>query len=242
MALPLRLGTAGWTIPRGVAGSFGDTGTHLERYAGVFTAAEINSSFYRPHRPATYARWAASVPPGFVFAVKLPKAITHDARLVDCARAVDVFLAAAGGLGAAFGVILVQLPPSLAFAARTADDFFAMMRERTAIPVACEPRHPTWFAAEADTLLAGHAIARVAADPAVVPAAAEPGGWPGFAYWRMHGSPTVYRTSYADGRLGPLAAAVARSAAMRPTWCIFDNTASGAATADALALAASVAG
>ena len=243
----IRLGTAGWTIPRDVAGAFGGEGSHLERYARVFGAAEINSSFHRPHRPATYARWAASVPAGFAFAVKLPKTITHAAKLVDCDAPVAAFLAEAGGLGGALGVLLVQLPPKLAFDAAVAGAFFTNLRQLTDVPVACEPRHPSWFAPDADALLGEHRVARVAADPAVVPAAATPGGWDGLGYWRLHGSPAMYRSSYADGRLEPLAEALAASAgsphprwsaAVRPTWCIFDNTASQAATGDALALRA----
>lgn len=239
---PLRLGTAGWSLARADAAAFAGTGTHLERYARVFGAVEINSSFYRPHRRATYARWAASVPPGFAFAVKVPKAITHTARLVGCEALLATFLADAAGLDDALGVVLVQLPPSLAFDAGIADTFFTALRAQSDVPVACEPRHPSWFAPDADALLAGHRVARVAADPARVPAAAVPGGWEGLAYWRLHGAPVTYRTSYRDGRLEPLAAALAASAKARPTWCIFDNTASQAATGDALALAALLGG
>lgn len=238
----LRLGTAGWTIPRADAAAFPATGSHLERYARVFAAAEINSSFHRPHRRATYTRWAASVPPGFAFAVKCPRTITHTARLVDCGAALDTFLGECGGLGAALGVLLVQLPPRLAFDEVVADRFFTALNARSGTPIACEPRHPGWFGPDADALLVGHRVARVAADPAIVPAAAVSGGWPGLAYWRLHGSPALYRTSYDDGRLGPLAAALAASAAARPTWCILDNTASQAATGDALSLAARLRG
>ena len=79
---PVRVGTAGWAIPRDVASFFPETGSALERYAARFTAAEINSSFHRPHRPSTWVRWAEAVPDGFRFAVKLPRTITHDLRLV----------------------------------------------------------------------------------------------------------------------------------------------------------------
>ena len=239
---PIRLGTAGWTIPRADAAAFPGEDGHLARYARVLGAVEINSSFHRPHRAATYARWAASVPPGFAFAVKLPKAITHAARLADGDAALAAFVEAVAGLGDTLGVLLVQLPPSLAFDAAVATRFFAALAGLTAAPVACEPRHPSWFDAGADALLAAHRVARVAADPARVPAAAEPGGWDGLGYWRLHGSPATYRTSYRDGRLAPLAAVLAASAAARPTWCIFDNTASQAAAADARALAALLAG
>ena len=89
---PVFVGCAGWSIPRQHAGYFPAEGSHLERYARFLPAVEINSSFYRPHKPATYARWAASVPDGFRFAVKVPKAITHERRLTDCADLLDRFL------------------------------------------------------------------------------------------------------------------------------------------------------
>ena len=72
--------------------------------------------------------------------------------------------------------------------------------------------------------------------PALVPAAAEPGGWRGLAYYRLHGSPATYRSSYDDGRLEAYARRLAGGTA--PAWCIFDNTASSAATSDALKLKA----
>jgi len=130
----------------------------------------------------------------------------------------------------------VQLPPSLAFDAGTVTAFLAALRRSYDGPVACEPRHPSWFAAEADRLLSDHEVARVAADPAVVPQAAEPGGWGGLVYYRLHGSPQIYHSAYAAESLEALASRLAEEATTAPSWCIFDNTAFGAATADALAV------
>src|SRR3954470_6877514 len=79
----LRVGTAGWSIPKEHAGRFPEQGSHLARYSRRLPAVEINSSFYRPHRPTTYARWAAETPEGFEFSVKVPREITHTRRLVD---------------------------------------------------------------------------------------------------------------------------------------------------------------
>jgi uncharacterized protein YecE (DUF72 family) len=83
-------------------------------------------------------------------------------------------------------------------------------------------------------LLITFRVARVAADPAIVPAAARPGGWRGLAYYRLHGSPEIYASAYSKVYLDALAQRIAMLAA--PTWCIFDNTARGAATANALVL------
>ncbi|WP_174273717.1 DUF72 domain-containing protein, partial [Sphingomonas bacterium] len=187
-----RTGTAGWSIPAALADRFPADGSHLERYARRLNAVEINSSFYRPHRRATYARWAASVPPGFRFAVKLPKAISHERRLEDCAELLARFAEEVDGLGEKRGPLLLQLPPSFAFAPITAERFFVLAAGCLGGAMVCEPRHPSWFTAEADALLAGHRIARVAADPALVPAAADPGGWRGLTYRRLHGSPRIY--------------------------------------------------
>lgn len=239
---PIRIGTAGWAIPRASAAAFAPEGATLQRYAGQLSAAEINSSFHRPHRPDTYARWAAAVPSGFRFAVKAPRAITHERRLVDPEAALDRFLSEIQPLREKLGPLLVQLPPSLAFDPAVAQKFFEALGERHSGPVVCEPRHATWFEAEADALLRGRAVARVAADPARVPQAAEPGGFPGLAYYRLHGSPVIYRSSYYDAFLGALAAKLVRHAKDGvPAWCIFDNTMLGAATANALALLPGVA-
>ena len=109
------MGTAGWSIPRAVADRFPASGSGIERYSAVLSAAEINTSFYRPHRRSTYERWAASVSGSFRFAVKLPKAITHTQRLVDCDVLLAAFADEIAGLGDRRGPVLIQLPPNLAF-------------------------------------------------------------------------------------------------------------------------------
>lgn len=235
----IRIGCAGWSIASDHAGRFGNGDSHLARYATRFDAVEINSSFYRPHRTQTYARWAASVPRRFRFSVKLPKAITHDARLQRSGDPLARFADEVAGLGIHLGGVLVQLPPSLVHDARVANTFFAMLRRRFDVPVACEPRHPSWFAPSVDPLWTRHAIARVAADPARPEGAATPGGQGRWHYWRWHGSPRMYYSAYDDARLVALAATLRTHARRgRPAWCIFDNTAHGHATSDALRLQA----
>ena len=113
----IRIATAGWSIPRTLSEKFPEHGSSLERYAGVFNSVEINSTFYRPHKPSTFARWAASVPENFRFSVKAPREITHVKRLVDCNAAVAKFFDETDYLGAKRGPILMQLPPSLPFIA-----------------------------------------------------------------------------------------------------------------------------
>jgi len=215
--------------------AFPQSGSNLERYAQCFNAVEINSSFHRPHRCQTYERWAASVPADFAFSVKLPRAITHDLRLAGAQAPLNEFIAQTSGLGDKLAVVLVQLPPSFAFDKRLARTFFAALRKRFGGGVAFEPRHPSWFAPEAERLLVAHRIARVAADPGPIPAAAEPGGWRGLTYFRLHGSPRRYFSEYEPGRIAQYAAKL-RQADSAERWCIFDNTAHAFATANALAL------
>jgi uncharacterized protein YecE (DUF72 family) len=233
MAKPM-IGTAGWSVPAQHASAFPSEGSHLERYSRRFSAVEINSSFYRPHRPNTYQRWAATVPADFRFAVKMPKEITHTRRLADVAEPLTRFLDEAGALGEKLGPILVQLPPSLAFKADLVG-FFVDLRVRFEGEIVCEPRHRSWFTDEVDHLLAEFRIARVAADPAVVPRAGEPGGWPELRYYRLHGSPRMYYSAYLAEALDALARRLADDDGR--AWCIFDNTAEGAATHGAMILA-----
>jgi uncharacterized protein YecE (DUF72 family) len=234
------VGTSGWQIPRTSADAFPSEGSTLQRYGARLPAVEINTRFYRSHRDATWERWAAAVPPGFRFAVKAPRVVTHERKLADAGEPLESFAREISLLGDKLGPVLVQLPPSLAFEAEVARRFLGELREVIAGDVAVEPRHPSWFEPEPDALLAEHRAARVAADPARVPEAAVPGGWTGFAYHRLHGSPHMYRSAYGAERIEALAAAL--RAGPNPAWVFFDNTTSGAAAADALMLQAALSG
>ena len=141
----VRIGTAGWSIPRAAAGRFDSPGTHLQRYSRRLDCAEINSSFHRPHAAATYAKWRDSTPPGFRFAVKIPRAITHELRLRDVQEPFVTFLAQTDGLADKRGPLLLQLPPSLSFDASVVTAFLDLVRRVYDGPIACEPRHASWF-------------------------------------------------------------------------------------------------
>jgi uncharacterized protein YecE (DUF72 family) len=232
---PVTIGIAGWALPRADADLFppASFGSNLARYAAVFDAVEINSSFYRPHRPETYARWADSVPEGFRFAVKLPKSITHEKRLQDFRADLDRFAAEAGALGKKLGWVLVQTPPSLRFEPASVAALFdglAMRfgsegRDSGPALLACEARHGSWFGVEATALLREMGVIRVVADPP----AGEPGPFVATradaAYVRLHGSPQIYRSIYESARLQQVAAWLRdqRGGAL----VVFDNTMSG---------------
>ena len=233
MPRALFIGTAGWSIPRDFAARCGGPGTHLERYARLFSGAEINSSFYRPHAAATYAKWAACTSAGFQFAVKVPREITHELALRRARPVLERFLDESAGLAATRGPLLVQLPGSHVFDARVVGRFFELLRSRYGGAVACEPRHASWLAASADALLVRYQVARVAADPARAPGFERPGGWPGFVYYRLHGSPRMYWSRYDAAFIEAIATSLCAVPASVDAWCIFDNTASGAAIENA---------
>jgi uncharacterized protein YecE (DUF72 family) len=232
----IRTGTAGWSIPRVAAPRFESTGTHLQRYSRYFRCTEINSSFYRPHTAATYAKWRDSTPADFRFAVKLPRAITHEAKLHDARDPFVAFLAQTGGLAEKRGPILIQLPPSLAFDDDVVTSFLGVVREIYSGAIVCEPRHASWFAPAVGALLDRFRVSRAAADPAPVPDGLVPGGWPGIGYFRLHGSPRKYWSRYESDYIASLAAMTLHAAGAGAAWCVFDNTASGAAIENAYEL------
>ena len=233
MGVRIFVGTAGWSVPRASGHRCPGPGTHLERYARAFRCAEINSSFHRPHAAATYEKWAALTPPGFRFAIKVPRIITHDQKLRRARVPLERFLTETGGLGNKRGPLLVQLPPSLRFEARVAGRFFELLRARYGGDVVCEPRHETWFSRLAEAMLVRFTVARVAADPAPTAGGDLPGGWAGIIYHRLHGSPRKYWSKYDGARIGALAQAIRSLPRAVDVWCVFDNTASGAALENA---------
>jgi uncharacterized protein YecE (DUF72 family) len=234
---PFLVGCAGWSIPRQHAQLFGEGESMLGRYATRFDLVEVNSSFYRPHQRKTWERWASEVPARFRFTAKLPQEISHERALRGCAACVDRFLGEVGGLGDKLACLLLQLPRSRPLERRVARNFFGALRKRYEGGLAVEPRHPSWFEADADRLLEDFDIARVAADPALSEAAAQPGGNPSLRYWRWHGSPRMYYSDYGEESLRALATQV-RAHAPRGTrrLVIFDNTAHAFATANAARL------
>ncbi len=237
MDTEILVGCAGWAIPREAAQHFPAEDSHLERYARRMNAVEINSSFYRAHLPSTYARWASCVPPDFRFVVKVPREVTHVRRLAD-ASGLDRFLTETRALGVKLGAWLVQLPPNLAFDPLVARQFFEELRRRFEGGVVCEPRHASWFKREAEAMLEDFRVVRAAVDPAIHPAGTAPGGWKGCVYYRLHGSPRRYFSSYTDEFLRSFAKELRERARETPVWCIFNNTAGGAAIENALTLLA----
>ena len=209
----------------------------MERYARCLNAVEINSSFHRHHRVQTYVRWSSSVPSHFRFSVKVPRTLTHEAGLVQQPKVLDRFIEEVRGLGHNLGVLLVQLPPSLAFNERLVRSFFDSLRNRIDVNLACEPRHASWGSDPADRVLAQCEVARVAADPPPWHGAENPGGFEKLAYFRWHGQPRKYYSDYDEERLASLRQQMTKAGDRgSSTWIIFDNTVLGCALGNALTI------
>ena len=215
------------------ASRFDSAGTHLERYARRFNCAEINSSFHRPHASTTYAKWSQCTPAGFRFSVKMPRAISHELKLQNAREPFVAFLAQTEGLAHKRGPLLLQLPPSLSYDDSVATAFLEMVRGIYDGPMVCEPRHAAWFSPLATSLLERYRISRVAADPPPDPEATTPAGWKGLTYFRLHGSPRMYWSRYDGNAIASLAAIIGGISTAEQVWCVFDNTAGGAAIENA---------
>ena len=223
-----RVGTAGWSLPT----KPNSEGSHLYHYSRTLSCTEINSTFYRPHRASTWARWAAGTPQDFRFSIKAPRSITHEAKLRGTESLVNAFLEQIDPIQPKAGPILFQLPPSLGFDPALAEEFLAMLRSLYQGEAALEPRHAGWFTPTADALLTSYSIARVAADPPKgAREAGEPGGDLRLVYYRLHGAPRVYYSNYEDHFLATAAAGIR---ARKNAWVIFDNTALSHAYPNAL--------
>jgi uncharacterized protein YecE (DUF72 family) len=229
----VRVGVAGWSVPIALRRPECGKKTLLEQYAEIFRAVEINSSFYRPHRLATYQRWSASVPHDFRFAVKIPKLITHEMQLIGCEDPILAFMSCVRGLGAKLGALLVQLPPGAFFNPTAAHQFFQFLRGQTSVAIACEPRNLSWFEPKVDELFDELQVTRVTADPVPHGCDIRAAGNSGFVYMRLHGSPRMYYSAYSPEYLDELRSTLAAQSVSQQVWCIFDNTASGAAWANA---------
>jgi uncharacterized protein YecE (DUF72 family) len=235
--MEIYIGTAAWNLPKVFADPFGSEGTHLQRYARLLNGVEINTSFYRDHKPASYKKWAESVPEGFRFSVKLSKLFTHTQRLQVEEEALRAVLDGIGQLGNKLGALLVQLPPSLSLDESVARDFFTKLRRHYVGPVAFEPRHKTWLTHQGLKVMRDFSLSKVFADPEPCPLSLDEAPLAEMIYFRLHGSPEIYKSNYEKAYLNKVYATILRlQPRLGSAWCIFDNTTFGFATMNALEL------
>lgn len=182
--------------------------SRLHYYAALFNSVEINQTFYKLPRPATFERWAGEVTGDFTFSVKLSKDITHSKGLQYNAGLVERFMYAAERLQEKRGCLLVQFPGKISL--DHFNDVEALLQKLAAAGEACtwrtavEFRNTSWYCGETYELLNEYKATLVLHD---MPASAmmEPVTAAPFVYLRLHGAAGDYRGSYSDSFLKQLA-------------------------------------
>lgn len=237
--MSIAIGTSGWAY-REWQGVFYPPGlkaeAQLAHYVRHFTAVEINGTAYRTPSSETVQRWSATMPSGFIAAVKLSHAITHFHRLRDSGTLLEEFIGSVRHLAGNRGPVLAQLPPGFAPDHVRLRDFLAEARSIMADPrwpLVIEFRHPDWITDRTERLLdEGHATWCVA-DMPVCPVTRPTVGTP-LLYLRRHGTDGKYCGSYNDQALNQDADLICAWATKgRDTCTFFNNTADGAAVRDA---------
>jgi uncharacterized protein YecE (DUF72 family) len=229
-----RIGTSGWFY-RHWRGRFYPAElsprSWLSYYAQHFRTTEINRSFYRLPTRQQFAQWAAAVAhsPGFCFAVKASRLITHVHRLGDGVEALQQLLDASEGLGPARGPLLVQLPPSFSRDDERLRKF--LTRLPADLPVAFEFRHPSWYTPEAVAMLDRAGCACVLAYGGAHPT---PEGWSAFGsfgYLRVHSG--RFDIGLTDDEIAWLADRIAHWPGHSAGFVYFNNDLGAHAIADA---------
>jgi uncharacterized protein YecE (DUF72 family) len=233
----LRIGCSGWTY-RDWVGDFYPREVRVKDrfafYASQFDTAEINGSFYRLPSEAAVAGWREKAPPGFVFAWKVSRFITHNKKLKDCEDSVDLVFGRMAPLGKTAGPALIQLPPQLRRNDERLAGFLKLLpKGRHTV----EFRHPSWYEKPVFDILADHDAALCISDHHDAPAPWElTASW---AYVRGHGPGGRYHGRYGQAELSRWREAIAgwRRRGM-DVYAYFDNDVKCAAPKDAAALKA----
>jgi uncharacterized protein YecE (DUF72 family) len=211
--MPLLIGTSGWAYPEWRGAFYPDRlpqRRFLEHYAGLLTACEVNATFYRTQAPSTLARWAASVPGAFRFAIKAHRRLTYRRDLGSVAEDTQFlgeFSASLEPLGEKLGCILVQFP---AFVERDDQALESVLGGLPEVPLACEFHHPSWqLPAVEDRLAERGATVCIREESGEAPARLAPGP---IAYIRLKGQ------RYPDRERAALLDVLVREAAQRPVF------------------------
>jgi len=233
---PIRVGCSGW-VYRHWRGVFypADLAQKrwFEHYAAHFDTVEINASFYRVPLAATFHGWREKAPPGFRYAVKVNRFITHMKKLLECEQSLDQFIALARPLGDKLGPLLIQLPPSLHKDLPRLDQF--LQRLPSDIEHVVEFRHNSWYEEDTLALLDGHGVGFVSHDLKGLVSPRWASGR--VAYVRLHGTSGKYRGRYTEGQIADWADWFRQQQAVgRSCWAYFNNDIGGDAIRDAMEL------
>lgn len=236
--MTIRIGTSGWSYDHW-DGVLYPPGTppakRLELYMGAFDTVELNASFYRWPRPASFESWRRRLPEGAVLTVKAPRGLTHAKRLYEPEEWVRRIAAGLHELGDRRGVLLVQLRPDHARDDARLDYFLGSLPGwvRTAV----ELRHPSWVDEEVFALLERHGAAYCVMSGARLPCSLR--ATAPFTYVRLHGPDPghLYAGSYSDADLAWWADRLREwDAAGKDVFAYFNNDGHGYAVRNASTL------
>lgn len=232
----IRIGCSGW-VYKHWRGLFYPEGLPqkrwFERYAETFDTVEINASFYRVPLESTFEGWRQKAPPGFRYAIKVNRFITHLKKLLECLEETDRFVALARRLGPALGPLLYQLPPSLHKDLDRLDAF--LERLPTDLEQVVEFRHKSWYDDDVLELLDRHNVGFVAHDLRGLVSPRWASGQT--AYIRFHGTGGKYWGRYSDEELRSWTEwLVEQALSGKSCWCYFNNDIHGHAIQDAQTL------
>jgi uncharacterized protein YecE (DUF72 family) len=208
----------------------------FEAYAQKFETVELNNSFYRQPKASTWKAWHDEAPPGFRFAVKANRFISHIKRFNDCEKPLRTFLDGARLLKSYLGPVLYQTPPNFERTAENLErlDLFMSLLP-TGIQHAFEFRHNSWFRDETLELLRRHGVALCVHDmPGLQPPKQRTAG---FVYLRLHGGETAYAGNYSEEALSAWAGTIDDlTRGNAEAWVYFNNDLEGHAVRNALRL------
>lgn len=234
------MGTSGWSYPHWRNVFYPPQlpqNAWIGHYAQAFDTVELNASFYRLPSPDTVDRWRRLTPPGFSFAVKMSRLVTHVHRLRNCDEPLRAFFTVMDRFGPRRGPVLVQLPPSLSTDAALLDDFLAQLGSAWTKrwQVAVEFRHASWLTPAVYRVADRHGAAVCLADLPSCPIV-EPNAAP-LLYVRRHGPEGRYRGCYSDQHIRADAARICDWLTQkRRVYVYYNNDVDGHAVANAASL------
>ena len=185
MAGDIRIGCSGWSYPHWRKRFYPEkmpAREHIAFYAQHFNTVELNNSFYRQPSVERFTAWREQAPPGFVFAVKGSRYVTHIKRLAVEQKSIDLVVDAARGLGDKLGPILFQLQANFRLDLERLERFVAMLPDDVRFTI--EFRHDSWLVQPVFELLRSHRIALCIPDHPKMPKSFEITS--DFTYIRMH--------------------------------------------------------
>jgi uncharacterized protein YecE (DUF72 family) len=231
------IGTSGWNYAEWAHDFYADVAKKdwLRHYAQLFTAVEVNATFYRLQNRGTLERWKDKTPPDFRFAIKANRYLTHTKKLHDPEIPVQRERESAAGLGEKLAVVLWQLPAGLPKVMDRLAHLAKALDTWEEVRHALEFRHPSWFDQEVADHLSAHRLAVCLSDAA---------DWPlwdtvttNLVYVRLHGHTHTYASAYGAELIDYWASRTQGWLAEgRCVHVYFDNTAEANAPRDALRL------